>query len=592
MICFSGLSQSRRRIFYHISRNMSKFYVRNVENDRSLQITFEYSHTSGEKILSRVYNASRPKSEIIDNTLTRISQNISKFISKKLKRKLKADGESSLSEINIKVYKNDGITTLEENTSTEDAFQHGNVVAIENSKFIVDINAPCCNAIVLPQTVMIGFQICPNVEIEFASLEDSLFVWEKLKYDTSAKMGQKDITQVPKERVELSKSLTFTPTNDEIGYRLALTMTPRLGDREGKPMTVECKYDVTAGPDLCPFEQRHLYTQKETGSGELRVVSYNILADVYANQEFSRNVLFNYCPPYALDISYRKHLMIKELKGYKGDIICLQECDYKVFIYDFVPVFELLGFQGLMREKGGVREGSAIFFRMSKFRLVEEHSTLLKDFMETDKSCQDLVKQTYAVPALKEMLETRSTIIHVAALEPVDRPGQILLVANTHLYFHPDFAHVRLIQTITSMRFINKLFQQYKKQKPCLVFCGDFNSTPTRGVYEFMTTKSIKEDHDAWRSGGEDQFVAGMNFSHTFNIGSGCGLPAYTNYTNGFNGHLDYVFYDTDAFEVSQVIPQPDHKDVEFHTAIPSIVFPSDHLAQICDLRWKNPSHL
>ncbi|WAR09795.1 PDE12-like protein [Mya arenaria] len=513
MICFSGLSQSRRRIFYHISRNMSKFYVRNVENDRSLQITFEYSHTSGEKILSRVYNASRPKSEIIDNTLTRISQNISKFISKKLKRKLKADGESSLSEINIKVYKNDGITTLEENTSTEDAFQHGNVVAIENSKFIVDINAPCCNAIVLPQTVMIGFQICPNVEIEFASLEDSLFVWEKLKYDTSAKMGQKDITQVPKERVELSKSLTFTPTNDEIGYRLALTMTPRLGDREGKPMTVECKYDVTAGPDLCPFEQRHLYTQKETGSGELRVVSYNILADVYANQEFSRNVLFNYCPPYALDISYRKHLMIKELKGYKGDIICLQECDYKV--------------------------------------LVEEHSTLLKDFMETDKSCQDLVKQTYAVPALKEMLETRSTIIHVAALEPVDRPGQILLVANTHLYFHPDFAH-----------------------KPCLVFCGDFNSTPTRGVYEFMTTKSIKEDHDAWRSG------------------SGCGLPAYTNYTNGFNGHLDYVFYDTDAFEVSQVIPQPDHKDVEFHTAIPSIVFPSDHLAQICDLRWKNPSHL
>lgn len=82
-------------------------------------------------------------------------------------------------------------------------------------------------------------------------------------------------------------------------------------------------------------------------------------------------------------------------------------------------------------------------------------------------------------------------------------------------------------------------------------------------------------------------FVPEMNFSHSMNIGSGCGTPAYSNYTSGFNGHLDYVYYDKDSFDVNQVIPPPDHKDVEFHTALPSIVFPSDHIAQICDLKYK-----
>ena len=87
--------------------------------------------------------------------------------------------------------------------------------------------------------------------------------------------------------------------------------------------------------------------------------------------------------------------------------------------------------------------------------------------------------------------------------------------------------------------------------------------------------------------GGDEQFAEGMNFSHNLNIGSGCGKVEYTNYTSGFHGHLDYIYYDRDTFDVAQVIPAPDHKDVEFHTALPSIVFPSDHIAQICDLKWK-----
>jgi len=38
--------------------------------------------------------------------------------------------------------------------------------------------------------------------------------------------------------------------------------------------------------------------------------------------------------------------------------------------------------------------------------------------MERSKECQELVKKTYAQPALKEMLQTRSTIIHVSHSSP------------------------------------------------------------------------------------------------------------------------------------------------------------------------------
>jgi len=46
-----------------------------------------------------------------------------------------------------------------------------------------------------------------------------------------------------------------------------------------------------------------------------RVVTYNILADVYADSDFSRDYLFAHCPPEILSIDYRKQLLLKELVG-------------------------------------------------------------------------------------------------------------------------------------------------------------------------------------------------------------------------------------------------------------------------------------
>ena len=54
--------------------------------------------------------------------------------------------------------------------------------------------------------------------------------------------------------------------------------------------------------------------------------------------------------------------------GYNADIICLQEVDEKVFERYLCPRLDEIGLTGLLRLKfGEVREGSAIFYRNSRF---------------------------------------------------------------------------------------------------------------------------------------------------------------------------------------------------------------------------------
>ena len=44
------------------------------------------------------------------------------------------------------------------------------------------------------------------------------------------------------------------------------------------------------------------------------------------------------------------------------------------------------------------------------------------------------------------------------------------------------------------------------------------------------------------------------------------------------------------SFEVKEVIPFPSEEELRAHTAIPNIVFPSDHIACVADLGWRDKS--
>lgn len=119
----------------------------------------------------------------------------------------------------------------------------------------------------------------------------------------------------------------YVPTNKDIGCKLKLHCKPKDGGHSGLAKELISVGVVEAGPGMCTFDNRHMYTVKEVEWPTVRVVSYNILADIYAQTELSKTVLYPYCAPYALQLHYRQNLIKKELVGYKADIICLQEVD-------------------------------------------------------------------------------------------------------------------------------------------------------------------------------------------------------------------------------------------------------------------------
>lgn len=85
----------------------------------------------------------------------------------------------------------------------------------------------------------------------------------------------------------------------------------------------------------------------------------------------------------------------------------------------------------------------------------------------------------------------------------------------------------------------------------------------------------------------KEEAITTVNLSQPFNLDSACGTPEYTNYTAGFADCLDYIFYDKSNLIVTEVVPLPSVAEMALHTALPSIVFPSDHIALISSLKWQ-----
>jgi 2',5'-phosphodiesterase len=89
-------------------------------------------------------------------------------------------------------------------------------------------------------------------------------------------------------------------------------------------------------------------------------------------------------------------------------------------------------------------------------------------------------------------------------------------------------------------------------------------------------------------SGGKPEIFERCHLSHDLKLHSACGYPEYTNYVTSFNGCLDYIFIEQESFDVCQVVPLQSHDEVTQFTALPNKVFPSDHLALVCDLKLKS----
>ena len=140
--------------------------------------------------------------------------------------------------------------------------------------------------------------------------------------------------------------------------------------------------------------------------------------------------------------------------------MCLQEVDQKIFDWDLEPTLNSLGYAGLFHKKGGqVSEGLSCFFHTEKFRLIESRSYLLSEELPINPLLIDIWNVVQSNEKLSKRILERTTTLQLVAVETLDRTKR-LIIANTHLYFHPDADHIRLLQSTIGLRLAHDLLRQ------------------------------------------------------------------------------------------------------------------------------------
>lgn len=560
---------------------------------------------------ARPYTLSRLSTDSVGKTLKRVGLSVSKATTaREGKKPKKGRHQNSIEDIPVTLFNKNG-EVIDSEVSNLDAWVEGNVLEITDCKFLVEEDTPIVLSASIPSVLMAGFPVVPTLKLEFSDKINSQYKWFKEVSNTGNETTQSsDLTpehsdfETDKEWIEIGQGFVYVPSVHDIGCVLKLSCKAANSEKEAHSwfnvVTSSC---VSAGPGFTPFEARQLYTNKPTDDpSTFRVVSYNILADCYLEDEVTCDMWFGYCPKYALAIDYRQQLLLKEILGYNGDIICLQECGCRLFKNYLNPVMKSKGYTGLAMYKGGVMpEGEAIFFRDSKFSLVSEQHIVIKDSFLSDPCNKDLLQKVEVVPKVLEKLASRTTIAQIVVLHCIDHPQDYICLVNTHLYFRPNASFIRNLQVMTILNLLKQTMVKLDlelKQKSTekynigIVFCGDFNSLPESGLVQLMCSGTLEADHPEWVLPEETgQPVANLkmsSYSHSFGFQNCCGFPTFTTYTEAFKGVIDYVFASMKSFDVQAVIPMPLAEELQVYTAVPSPVMPSDHVALICELKWRS----
>lgn len=360
-----------------------------------------------------------------------------------------------------------------------------------------------------------------------------------------------------------------------------------------------------------------------------KVFSYNILA---GNACTTR--AYGYSPAKSLSWEYRREKILEEIERENADIVCLQEIEKEVFNEYFCLKLAYTGYKGVFWSRSRAKtmsekdqktvDGCATFYKGAKFILLDKHGI---EFATSAANRPDMK----GARDIYNRLMPRDHIGLVTFFEN-RLTGSRLVVANTHIFWDPAYADVKLIQIAVLMQMLNKATEKYYKWPPCtnkkeyvmteaetakdapprepapepapskeytskiqlpLVICSDLNSTTESGVYELLSKGTVAPDHKELRGFEYGDFTK-HGIEHPFQIRSAYtnldktpeALP-FTNYTPGFRGVIDHIWYSTNALENVALLGPIDPEYMRGVPGFPNYHFPSDHISLVAEFSVK-----
>ena len=195
--------------------------------------------------------------------------------------------------------------------------------------------------------------------------------------------------------------------------------TPFANNSVGRTVTLSIgPIRFAPSPEILLHRREFLESSRSTttnANGLVRIMSYNILAECHTSGEVARKETFPYCRPEILDVNYRIQLLIREIVEHSVDVAALQECDAKLFKGSFRRILEEFGYTGMfVNKEGGSVEGCAIFFKKSRFELLESRSISLRECARINPTGQSMFE---LYPPFRELLcERLGNVAQLAVL--------------------------------------------------------------------------------------------------------------------------------------------------------------------------------
>uniref|UniRef100_A0AAY4BJS2 poly(A)-specific ribonuclease n=1 Tax=Denticeps clupeoides TaxID=299321 RepID=A0AAY4BJS2_9TELE len=294
------------------------------------------------------------------------------------------------------------------------------------------------------------------------------------------------------------------------------------------------------------------------------VMCYNVLCDKYATRQ-----LYGYCPSWALNWEYRKKSIMQEILSCSADIISLQEVETEQYYNYFLVELKEQGYEGFFSPKSRARtmsesdrkhvDGCAIFYKTEKFSLVQKHTVEFNQLAMANSEGSEamlnrvMTKDNIGVAVL---LELRKEVMEQSGKPLHGMEKQLLLVANAHMHWDPEYSDVKLVQTMMFLSEVKNIVDKATRSLKLssvsgetnaipLVLCADLNSLPDSGVVEYLSTGGVDSTHKDFK---ELRYIDSLtNFNCNGKNGTSNGRITHgfklkSAYENGLMPHTNYTF--------------------------------------------------
>ena len=268
---------------------------------------------------------------------------------------------------------------------------------------------------------------------------------------------------------------------------------------------------------------------------EFSIMQWNVLHSFGCTPRY-----YPYCDAESLDLRLRIKKVLNHIKETNPDILLLNEYESNLYTHDISKLGYDYHFTTRNTEKD-VSEGEITFFKRDKLYLLNSCTVNYDDLADAD----DLTDED-------RVNRRKGYVGNIVRLGFVEDSEKTILIANTHLYWHPESSAIRTLQ----LEYLLKSIHEIRQKREPLVLGGDFNSTPDSTVYALATEK------------------CGLQSAYFQLSGEN---PSFTSVTKKRKSCLDYLFYTPTSIMPVTCSPLP-IDEVNRLPGLPSLLHPSDHL--------------